>query len=90
MASGRGRKAISTEVKAKAIERVKAGERRVDVAKTLGVSLPTINNWMAQSKAPKISRSGKLGRSASELELLKLENEYLKKKIAVLEGAGSG
>ena len=86
MAMKRGRRVIPEDIKEKAIAKVKAGERRVDVAKELGVSLPTINNWLATASGAGRSRgTRKKAGKTDELELLRIENDYLKKKIAYLE-----
>jgi len=86
MAAKKGRRTIPANVKQNAIAKVRAGERRADVAKELGVSLPTIHNWMAAAGGTGKRRAGPVkGGRNDELELLRLENEYLKKKITYLE-----
>jgi len=85
MATKKSRKLVSSDVKQKAIERVRAGEKRAAVAKEIGVSLPTINNWLAAVGGSRRKHASHTGQTQA-LELLRLENEYLKKKIAYLEG----
>jgi transposase-like protein len=78
----RGRRSIDPAKKEQALKLLGEGAMTAkDIAEKIGVSYPTIMNWKSGAVA-----QGKAGRAAdSDMELLRLENEYLKKKLAYYE-----
>ncbi len=83
MATRKGRKVVSADVKQGVIHRIRAGAKRADVAKEIGVSMATINSWMAASGGTRRQKSN--SGPADEVELMRLELEFLRKKVAYYE-----
>jgi predicted transcriptional regulator len=87
---------VSPEIRAKAVGEIKGGKSRQEVADELGVSLAAVHLWMSKvsqesAQANKHDPTSSFPRMPiSELEkrvkLLELENEYLKQRLAILEG----
>ena len=77
----KGRRRIDPAKKEQALKLLGEGAMTAkDIAEKMGVSYPTIMNW--KNDVP----NGKAARAAeADIELLKLENEYLKKKLAYYE-----
>jgi hypothetical protein len=83
VATRKTRRIVSEEAKRGAIDKIRAGAKRADVAKEIGVSVATINSWMAASGGMRGQKS-KTG-PADELELMRLELDFLRKKVAYYE-----
>lgn len=77
----RGYKRFDTSVKEKALERLKAGATAKSVAEALGVSYPTIINWKRVAGLTGSSDESQGTSQPDELRLLKLENDYLRKRM---------
>ena len=87
---------VSDERKAKAIEQIEGGRDREDIALELDVSIHTVNLWMAKRHRERQQASLAAPQAPSEpsgndsdlkrqVELLQLEVEYLKKRLALYE-----
>jgi transposase-like protein len=74
-----GRKINSPETRAQALDDLDRGETLKAVSEKYGVSIPTLSSWK-RSRRPSAK-----GSSGDDIELLKPENEYLKKKVAYYE-----
>ena len=82
--AGKKRASVTDADKQVAIEKVKGGAKRADVAKEVGVSMATMNSWMAAAGGTR-GKSPKSGAVSDDVELLKLEVEFLRKKVAYYE-----
>jgi len=81
-AKKKGRRSIEPKVKEQAMALLKEGNTTVkSIAEKTGVSAATIQNW----KTGKSSYKPRKARTDSDVELVRLENEYLKKKLAYFE-----
>lgn len=83
MAEGKkkGRRSIDPAKKEQALKLLSEGTMTAkDIAAKIGVSYPTIINWKNEQ-----SNGKSRGTPVDDIELLKLENEYLKKKLAYYE-----
>lgn len=86
---------VLPEIKIGAIEAIKAGRPRQEVADELGVALATVHLWMSKAKGktpPNGLQSPIPSRTDNEadelqrrIQLLELENDYLKKRLALYE-----
>jgi transposase len=84
------RQSYTGEFKREAVKMVEAGQRPAEVARLLGVSEQTLNNWRKAAADGKLVVSGKvitpalmeLSRLRAENQRLKMENEILKKAAA--------
>jgi len=96
----KGQKAHPPEVKEQVIADIEAGKARAKVAAHYEVPLPTVNLWMAKhNKAKRLEprgwdtpapvapqpAPGTPEAIQRRLELLELENDYLKKRLAIYE-----
>ncbi len=75
-----GYKRFAPGIKEKAFELLRAGNTGKAVAKQLGVSYPTIINWK-RSSSPGETPVPQGRATDAELQLLRLENDYLKKRM---------
>jgi transposase-like protein len=81
-----GRKSIDPKVKEQALELLRGGKSAKEVSDTLALGYSTVMNWTKKKVAKKKSSKKKSASPSDDIELLKLENEYLKKKLAYYEG----
>ena len=85
------RQSYTVEFKREAVKMVEAGQRPAEVARQLGVSEQTLNNWRKAAATGKLAASSKvvtpaqmeLSRLRAEKQRLKMENEILKKAAAL-------
>lgn len=84
------RQSYTGEFKREAVKMVDAGQRPAEVARQLGISEQTLNNWRKAAATGKLAGSSKvvtpaqmeLSRLRAENQRLKMENEILKKAAA--------
>lgn len=84
------RQSYTAEFKREAVKMVEAGQRPAEVARQLGISEQTLNNWRKAATAGKLVGTSKvvtpaqmeLSRLRAENQRLKMENEILKKAAA--------
>lgn len=85
------RKRYSDEFKIEAVKLTETSNATIaTIAKELGVSVPTLNEWRAKAKRGKLRGPGGKVVSfndASELQHLKRENARLKKENEILKSA---
>lgn len=84
---------ISDADKARAVAQIQEGRPRKEVADELGVAVATVHLWMSKvNKTPSPVKPVPAAMDVPESELmreialLKLENEYLKNRLAIYEG----
>lgn len=88
MATKNKRKTYSPEQRAKALEALKTQTLKA-VAATTGISIATLSIWTSEArKASGAATAGVIASDSEDLEMLRLENEFLRKKVALLEKKG--
>jgi transposase len=87
------RKRYSEEFKIEAVKLTESSSATItQIAKELGVSVPTLNEWRAKAKRGKLRGPG--GRvisfnDATEMQRLKRENARLQKEVEILKSAAA-
>jgi transposase-like protein len=77
----KGRRSIDPAKKEQALKLLSEGSMTAkDIAAKVGVSYPTMMNWKSEASNVKAGKHPE-----NDIELLRLENEYLKKKLAYYE-----
>jgi transposase len=88
------RKRYSDEFKVEAVKLTESSAATIaTIAKELGVSVPTLNEWRAKAKRGKLRGPGGKVVSfndATEMQRLKRENARLKKEVEILKSAAVG
>lgn len=87
------RKRYTDEFKVEAVKLTESSNATIaTIAKELGVSVPTLNEWRAKAKRGKLRGAGGKVVSfndASEMQRLKRENDRLKKEVEILKLAAA-
>lgn len=78
---------IDEKTKQQALDLIKTGASAKDVSRKTGVSYPTAINWARalRGETPLTKRSTRGANAADEMELLKMEVEFLRRKVAFFE-----
>jgi transposase len=87
------RKRYSDEFKIEAVKLTESSSATIaQIAKELGVSVPTLNEWRAKAKRGKLRGPGGKVVSfndATEMQRLKRENARLQKEVEILKSAAA-
>jgi transposase len=85
------KQSYTDEFKQEAVKLVESGQRPAAVARQLGVSEQTLNNWRNAAKAGKLGKaSGKpITPAQMELSRLRAENMRLKMEMEILKKAAA-
>ena len=79
----------TAEFKELAVKRVEAGKSNWSVAKELGISAPTLRNWVKAFDEGKLNGAGAKVVTAEQMEMsrVRAENARLKMEVAILKKA---